>query len=111
MYREDENDGTKTIVAPNYLYYANNPCNDIINPDKNFADDLMRSNLDVGKRYNYCVIAVAPFYMAVQSTAEDLNPPFSKQSNPSCEQHTIQWVRTFVNIEIRAYLKLRTLSI
>ena len=83
----------KTVLAPSYQYFASNECGDIIKPGKDFADDLSRSNLIVGEIFAYCVSAVAPNYMAQPSTIENLHPPFKKQSDSTCESHTIQWVR------------------
>ena len=91
LYRKNKQ--TKTVLAPSYHYNANNECGDVIKPGKEFADDLLRSNLDVGASYEYCVSTFAPNYMAQPSTKENLHPPFKKQSDSNCLSHTIHWVR------------------
>ena len=88
-----EHRGKKTVLAPNYYYLTDNACGDLLQPGKDFADDLSRSNLAVGELYEYCVAASALNYMAQPSTKENLNPPFKRQSASECLPYSIQWVR------------------
>ena len=68
------------VIAPNYYFYLDNECGDKLAPNKDYSDDLRRSNLNVGQKYRYCVSAIAPNYMAVDPITDDAYSPFKKSS-------------------------------
>ena len=86
-------DNVSHVIASNFLIFADDPCGVMINPGREYADDLLRSNLNVGESYAYVVSAIATTYMARLSSEDDLYPSFRKASDSAEESFKIQWVR------------------
>ena len=72
------------VIAQNYHHLADNACDGLLQPGKDFADDLLGSNLAVGEVCKHCVAANAINCMAQSSTKENTNPTFKRQSTFEC---------------------------
>ena len=87
---DDSND--VHVIAANYMFFSQNDCGDRIAPNKNYADDLERFDLQVGSKYDYCVTAIAKEYMANANTYSKYSNQYLKGSHKACVQHSILWV-------------------
>ena len=81
--------GVTESFAPNFYFFSENACDDVVQPGRGYTDDLSLSELTVGKSYQYCATAVAEHYMA---DASGLYSPFLKGGTQVCKSHIIEWV-------------------